>query len=217
MTTTIIQGVRSCPKQAIQVNTPGKQVAVFMDRDGVFNLVDKHVNTPEQLDAALMPKQVQAAARLSRETDFKLVLVTNQGGIDAGFMTEEQNLAIQQRLEQRIEEAGGNLDAILFCPNGKKFQVPEGHADGRKPDAGMFYFAAQHFGNEIDLADSYMVGDMRTDIKAGENADSRLTTILVQTGFAGKETTNKVEVTPDFVKADLAEAVDFILSREGAR
>ena len=81
----------------------------------------------------------------------------------------------------------------------------------RKPDAGMFYFAAQHFGAQVDLADSYMIGDMTTDIGAGKKAET--TTILVQTGFAGKD--GKVNAQPDFIKKDLAEAADIILAREG--
>ncbi|MBT9584897.1 HAD-IIIA family hydrolase [bacterium] len=204
-----IQAVRSASAQGIQTNTPGKQRAVFMDRDGVFNEVDKHVNTPEQLDAALIPASLAAVAKLSRETDYKLIIVTNQGGVDAGFMTPEQNNAIQERLAQRVEEAGGRLDALYFCPNGKKFQVPAGEADGRKPDAGMFYHAAKEFGESIDLADSYMIGDMSTDIGAGEKAGT--TTLLVKTGFAGKD--GKCPATPDFIHDDLASAVEFILAR----
>lgn len=182
-----------------------------MDRDGVFNAIDLHINTPEQLDEALIPSSLAAVARLSKQPDFKLVLVTNQGGVDAGMMTPEANQAIQERFVQRVEEAGGRMDAVLFCPNGKKFQVPAGEVDGRKPDAGMFYFAAQHFGAQVDLADSYMIGDMTTDIGAGKKAET--TTILVQTGFAGKD--GKVNAQPDFIKKDLAEAADFILAREG--
>ena len=204
-----IHSVRSASTQGVQINTPGKQRAVFMDRDGVLNEIDKHVNTPEQLDAALIPSSLAALARLSQQTDYKLILVTNQGGIDAGFMTEEQNNAIQERLAQRVEEAGGRLDGIYFCPNGKKFQLPEGEINARKPEAGMFYQAARDFGESVDLADSYMIGDMSTDIGAGDKAG--VTTILVKTGFAGKD--GKCPVQPDFVQDDLSSAVDFILAR----
>ena len=211
----LIQGVRSAPYPQQAQGTPGRQVAVFSDRDGVFNEVDKHVNTPQQLLDALIPESIQAAARLTRELDCKLVIVTNQGGIDAGFMSAEQNQAIQETLVGEIEKAGGRADAVLFCPNGKKFKVPEGESDGRKPDAGMFYFAANHFGPSVDFADSYMIGDMSTDIAAGEKADGRITTILVETGFAGKD--GKVPFKADEVKADFSSAVDFILAREQSR
>lgn len=205
---TQIVSVRSTPPGGYQVNTPGKQTCVFLDRDGVLNNVDEHVNTPEQWDAAMMPKQIQALARLTQQEGITAVVVTNQGGIDAGFMSPEQNEQILQRLAQRVEEAGGDLDAIYFCPNGNKFQVPEGEVNGRKPNGGMLFAAARNFGSQIDLQDSWMVGDMSTDIGAGEAAG--VETILVETGFAGKD--GKWKGTPDHVKPDFAAAVDYILA-----
>lgn len=206
---TTISSVRSTRPDGFTVNTPGKQPAVFMDRDGVLNSTDGFVNSPDDLDKALMPQALQAVAKLSQQTDFPIILVTNQAGIDLGKFTPEQNQAIQERLAQRIEEAGGRMDSIYFCPNGKKFVLPEGETDGRKPDAGMFFQAAKDYGPRIDLADSYMIGDMTTDIGAGEKAGA--TTILVQTGFAGKD--GKCDAKPDHVAADLAGAVDWILSQ----
>lgn len=209
----LIQSVRSTRPDGFAVNTPGKQVAVFTDRDGVWNEIDTFVNSPEQLRAALIPESVDAAVRFTKSGVGKLIVVTNQGGIDMGKMTEEQNLAIQQELLKAVQEKGGDIDAILFCPNARKFEVPQGEEDGRKPKAGMFYFAAQHFGNEIDLADSYMVGDMSTDIAAGENADARMTSILVETGFGGKD--GHVPFQADVTVKDMATAVDYILAHEG--
>ncbi|MBS2036928.1 HAD-IIIA family hydrolase [bacterium] len=206
---TTISSVRSTRPDGFAVNTPGKQPAVFMDRDGVLNSTDGFVNSPDDLDKALMPEALKAVARLSQQTDFPIILVTNQAGIDLGKFTPEQNQAIQERLAQRIEEAGGRIDSIYFCPNGKKFVLPEGETDGRKPDAGMFFQAAKDYGPRIDLADSYMIGDMTTDIGAGEKAGA--TTILVQTGFAGKD--GKCDAKPDHVAADLSGAVDWILSQ----
>ncbi|MFN8607608.1 MAG: HAD-IIIA family hydrolase [Vulcanimicrobiota bacterium] len=206
---TTISSVRSTRPDGFTVNTPGKQPAVFMDRDGVLNSTDGFVNSPEDLDKALLPDALKAVARLSQQTDFPIILVTNQAGIDLGKFTPEQNQAIQERLAQRIGEAGGRIDSIYFCPNGKKFQLPEGEIDGRKPDAGMFFQAAKDYGPRIDLADSYMIGDMTTDIGAGKKAGTQ--TILVQTGFAGKD--GKCDATPDHVAADLSGAVDWILSK----
>ncbi len=205
-----IVAVRSTPTGGYQINTPGKQVCVLTDRDGVLNKVDQHINTPEQLDAALDMKQIQALARLSQSPDIKkIVVVTNQGGIDAGFMTPEQNNAILERLSQRVEENGGRIDALLFCPNGSKVQIPQGEVNGRKPEGGMLIAAARMFGDEIDLADSFMIGDMSTDIGAGKSAG--VETILVETGFGGKD--GKCDAKPDHTVADFSAAVDYILSK----
>ena len=104
------------------------------------------------------------------------------------------------------------MDAVYFCPNGNKYQVPAGDISGRKPDGGMLVKAAQDFGTQIDLADAYMIGDMTTDIAAGKAAYPGITTILLETGFGGKD--GKVQVTPDTVQKDICAAVDWIIQRE---
>ena len=185
---------------------------MFLDRDGVVNtFFDGFINTPDRLDAKLIPSSIQAIARLTRESAARVILVTNQSGIDEHRLTEAQHQAIEERLVQRVEEAGGHLDAIYFSPNDKKkFHVPDGEADGRKPGAGMFYRAAQDFGDSIDLADSFMVGDMTTDLAAAKTASPSMTAILVRTGFGGRD--HKCDVQPDRTEDNLAAAVDFIIA-----
>ena len=212
MATPIIS-VSSASNSGYHVNTPGKQPAVFLDRDGVFNQTDGFIRTPDDLDAKLLPGAVNAIARLTQHSDAKVILVTNQGGISAGHMTEEQNHAIMERLAERVAEAGGRFDAIYYCPNAKKFSPPAGEVDARKPEAGMFFQAGHDFADKIDLADSYMIGDMTTDIAAGEAATPAMTSILLKTGFGG--TDGKVNVTPDRVEENLSTAVDFILTQIG--
>lgn len=205
---TQIVSVRSTPPGGYKVNTPGKQTCVFLDRDGVLNKTDGFANSPEQWDALVMPEQIKALARLTQQPGITAIVVTNQGGIDSGHMSEDTNRAILQRLADRVEEAGGDLDAIYFCPNGSKFKVPEGDVNGRKPEGGMLFQAAKDFGDQIDLADSWMVGDMTTDIGAGEAAG--VETVLVETGFAGSD--GKWKGTPDHKVADFSAAVDYILA-----
>lgn len=205
---TQIVSVRSTSPGGYNVKTPGKQTCVFLDRDGVLNKTDGFSNTPEQWDALMMPEQIKALARLTNEPGITAVVVTNQGGIASGKMTEETNNAILQRLAQRVEEAGGDLDAIYFCPNGNKEEAPAGQINGRKPEAGMLIQAAKDFGDQIDLADSWMVGDMTTDIGAGKAAG--VETVLVETGFAGKD--GKWKGIPDHTVADFSAAVDYILA-----
>lgn len=200
--------VRSSVREGVVTHTPGRQTCVFLDRDGVLNEIDKYVKTPEELDACLFPEALAAVARLSRESNVKLVLVSNQGSYNG------QKEATMQRLLQRIEEAGGRLDAIYICPNNKFYVPPEGEENARKPGPGMLLQAAHDFGPQVDLADSYFVGDMTTDIAAGESAEGDLTSVLVETGFGGKD--GRAVATPDHTAKDLTEAVDWIIAREHA-
>lgn len=209
---TIIRPVISVRADATRFNTPGRQAAVFFDRDGVINHTDGFINRVEDVDSHILPEAVEALAKLSRGFDGKIVMATNQGGIGYGKMTPEVGEAILARFNEKIEEAGGRVDAICYCPNRKDFDPPAGETNGRKPDAGLLIAGAALFGEAVDLADSYMIGDMTTDIAAGQAAQT--TTILVETGFAGKD--GKVDITADHTSKDLMAAVDWILARESA-
>jgi histidinol-phosphate phosphatase family protein len=214
MSTTPIVRVTTAPLQPLAIDTPGRQPCVFLDRDGVINSMDRFVDTPEDLDAALMPQAVEALARLRRETQAKIVVVTNQGGVGMGKMSDKTAQAILARLAQRVDEAGGHLDAIYYCPTSPRAPHPEEGVDARKPAPGMLIRAAEDFGTQIDLADSYMIGDMTTDIAAGENATPKVTSILVRTGSGGRD--GKEKTAPDHVADDLSAAVDWIVARERA-
>lgn len=208
---TPIQSVRSVPAGGIQVNTPGRQPCVFLDRDGVLNTTDALVNSVADLERQLMPDSLRALARL-HQAGIPTILVTNQGGVDRGRLTAEENEAILTLLADRIEEVGGQLDMIYYCPSIEGTPVPEGHVGGRKPEAGMLFQAARDFGSALDLADSYFVGDMTTDIAAGHAAG--VTTVLVQTGFGGADGAS--EIAPLLARPDLEAAVDWILQREAS-
>ncbi len=210
----MIRSVSSAPSAPPKINTPGHQPCVFLDRDGVLNTTDGFVNSPEDMDNQLIPESVEALARLAQRTSASIVLVTNQGGVGYGKMSAPQVESILERLSERIEAAGGRFDAIYYCPNRKDEQPPEGHITARKPSPGMFYQAASDFGDEIDLADSYMIGDMTTDIAAGEAATPLMTSILVETGFGGED--GKVDIQADQRFENLSEAVDWIIERESS-
>lgn len=212
---TAIRSVTTASREGLALATPGRQACVFLDRDGVLNTTDGFVNRPEDLDRQLMPEALRALARLTAESDVKVVLITNQGGVGSGKMSESVCRQILERLAQRVEEAGGRMDALYFCPNQHGVRLGPGEVDARKPEAGMFLQAAQDFGPAIDLSDSYMIGDMTTDIASGEAATPAMTTILVETGFAGKD--GKVDIQADHVSKDLTAAVEWILEEEGRR
>ena len=213
MSTTPIIEVRYASRDGIQFRTPGRQSAVLMDRDGVINSIDGFVNSPAQMKAALMPGSLDALARLDQETDLYTAVLTNQAGEDLGKMSHETNVAIQETMIDEVDAHGGHLDAVYYCPNGPDYKVPEGQESGRKEHGGMFYAVAHDLGDRVDLADSYYIGDMSTDMAAAKAAYPGIITILVQTGFAGKDG-KCPDVRPDVVCKDLGDAVDYIIARE---
>ncbi len=105
-----------------------------------------------------------------------------------------------QRLDKLLKDRGVKINAWYYCPHG-----PDDECSCRKPRPGMILKAAQDL--PIDLETSWMVGDKSSDIATGNAAG--LNTILVRTGYAGKEPGAK-NVRPDYVADDLLAAVDII-------
>lgn len=182
-----------------------KPIAVFFDRDGVINVSEKPdgsflpVNKPE--DLIIFENAKIGLSKLAQVSNLLLILVTNQGGIGAGFMTEEALKAINQKLTTEISASGGRIDKIYYCTtNDKKDPM-------RKPNPGMILEAEKDF--DIDLKKSYMIGDMTTDIACGENADSDVTSILVETGSGGKD--GKINIKSDVICKNFEDAAEYII------
>jgi len=180
--------------------------AVFFDRDGTVNVSNKPdgsylpVNTPE--DLVVFDQAKEGLAEITKQTDLLKILVTNQGGVGAGYMTVEQLKKIDEKLLSEMRSAGGDIDAIYFASSNDKTDPM------RKPNPGMLLQAAQEHG--IDLAGSYMVGDMTTDIAAGERADERVVSIGLETGSGCRD--RKVDIKPDVMVKDFKAAAEFIIA-----
>lgn len=178
--------------------------AVFLDRDGVISEQTAFVNRPE--DLVFVEGAAKAVARLNR-AHLPAVVITNQGGIAMGYLTEQDLAEIHEHMKRLFADSGAHVDAVYYCPHHPQAIVAAYLLDCscRKPGIGMFERARDELG--VDLRKSVLVGDATTDILAGIRAGCR--TILVETGFGGKD--GKVAATPDHVVADLGAAVDLIL------
>ncbi|MSU55795.1 MAG: HAD family hydrolase [Candidatus Taylorbacteria bacterium] len=178
--------------------------AVFLDRDGtLIRFVDLLHNVK---DLRLLPRTGEALAKL-RQLGYLLVLVTNQPVIARGMATEEMIADIHTVLQERLRPYGAELDALYVCPhhpnaNVERYRVK---CDCRKPEIGLILQAARD--HSIDLSKSFMIGDSTRDTLAGNRA--KLTTILVQTGEAGKDVW-QFPGKPDHVATDLPSAVRYI-------
>lgn len=167
--------------------------AVFLDRDGVLNEVlterVKFVNKPDQL--YLLAGAAEAVAELTKH-GYDIFVVTNQGGVGLGFLKEGELQQVHDRLEEILEEQGGKVKEIAYCPH-----KPKAGCACRKPNAGMLLTLAERYA--IDLKNSVMVGDHERDIEAGKKAGCK-------TVFIGNE-----ETAADGQAESLLEAVEIIL------
>ncbi len=180
------------------------QRAVFLDRDGT--LIEHYDYLTDESQVKLMPR-VAHALRLLRDHGFKLVVITNQSAVARGMITEKKLAVIHARLEALLTEQGAYLDAIYYCP----FH-PEGvvdkyrkESDMRKPAPGMLKLAAEAL--QLDLKQSWMVGDDDRDIKAGNAAGCR--TILLQ--HRGSALVQRGSGGEDFKALNLQEAANLII------
>ena len=162
-------------------NLKHKQKAVFLDRDGTIN---KYVGFLCSIDDFELIDGVSEAIRLINESGYLAIVVTNQPVIARGEVTVEELEEIHKKMETLLGSKGAYLDAIYYCPHhphkGYEGEIPKLKidCDCRKPKPGMLLKAAEDF--NIDLSQSWMIGDGENDIKAGRAAGCR--TALVGQG-----------------------------------
>lgn len=180
--------------------------AVFLDRDGTINVEKNHLIDPA--DFKFIPGAPEALKRL-QDAGFLLVLVTNQSGIGRGYFSFEQVDILHRHMDEQLKKYAVNLSGIYICPHhptagrGKYRQ----DCSCRKGQPGMLLQAAEEL--QIDLLQSYMVGDKEADIQAGQAAGCR--SILVQTGY-GKSYAESAQLAGVEIVADISSATDKILT-----
>lgn len=181
--------------------------AVFLDRDGVIIQEPPHyIYRPDQLK--FIPGSIEAI-KLLNENNFKTVIVTNQAGIAYGYYLERETVLFNQLMIEELKLYNADIDAIYYCPHHpnakvKKYRID---CDCRKPKPGMLKRAEKEL--NINLKQSFMIGDKKSDIDAGKEVGCK--TILILTGHGIEESKNK-SIECDFVVNDLNSAVMNIIS-----
>lgn len=149
-------------------NFKNKQKAVFLDRDGTIN---KYVGFLRNIDDFELIDGVAEAIKKINASGYLAIVVTNQPVIARGEVTVPQLQEIHNKMETLLGLEGAYLDAIYYCPHhphkGYDGEIPEMKidCDCRKPKPGMLLKAAEDF--NIDLSQSYIIGDGENDINAG--------------------------------------------------
>jgi D-glycero-D-manno-heptose 1,7-bisphosphate phosphatase len=176
---------------------------IILDRDGVINKdSDAYIKSPDEFIP--LPGSLEAIARL-KQAGYTIAVATNQSGIARGYYDETTLAAMHDKLAYLLDEKGGGVDYIAYCPHG-----PDDNCTCRKPLPGLLYEIRDHF--KTDLTDVPMIGDSLRDIQAARTVGGY--PILVKTG-KGETTLAKAseELTDVPVYSNLAAAVDALLNK----
>jgi histidinol-phosphate phosphatase family protein len=154
-----------------------RKPAVFFDKDGTLI-----VNEPYNVDPALIRLNegaLEAAARVAA-AGFELVIVSNQSGVARGMFPVAALADVERRVTELLAEGAVRLAGFYYCPHHPQGVVREFayECSCRKPRPGMLQRAAEEL--RLDLARSWMIGDILDDVEAGQRAGCR--TILLNNG-----------------------------------
>ncbi|WP_304432599.1 HAD-IIIA family hydrolase [Acutalibacter muris] len=156
-----------------------KQRAVFLDRDGTIN---KYVGFLRNIDDFELIDGVAERIRKINQSGYLAIVVTNQPVIARGEVTWAQLREIHDKMETLLGEKGAYVEDIFVCPHhpdrGFPGEVAEYKVDCdcRKPKPGMLLRAAERY--NIDLSESWMVGDSERDMEAGRRAGCHVKRVI---------------------------------------
>ncbi len=189
-----------------------KRPAVFIDRDGTINEQMGYINDISRF--IMLPGAAEAVRLLNRHQHLAIV-VSNQSGVARGYFPIDLVDQIHEQMVRAFEKKGAYIDGIFYCPH-----YPQGvmaayrmDCNCRKPKPGLIEKACTQF--DIDLAESYVVGDRYTDIQLARELN--LKSILILTGYGKgdlKYVFPRLSFKPDHVAEDLLHAVQWIVEKE---
>lgn len=176
--------------------------AVFLDRDGTLIEEKHYLRRPEEV--VVFPGAGAALRRL-QDAGFLLFIVSNQSGVGRGYFTLDDVAKVNAHLEELLGADGVRFEQIYIAP-----EHPDMPSRGRKPSPQFLFDAREGF--ELNLAQSFMIGDKLIDLECGWNAGVRKS-ILVRTGYGAELARSAPEkVSRALVVDTLGDAVNWILA-----
>ncbi len=174
---------------------------IILDRDGVINQdSDAFIKGPDEWIA--IPESLEAITRLNR-AGYRVVVATNQSGLARGLLQQADLDAIHHKMESALQQLGGRLDGIYYCPHG-----PNDNCNCRKPKPGLLLQLAREM--ELDLGQAVLVGDSLRDLQAAMTVGVKPVLVLT-----GKGATTAEQLPPDMdvtTYSNLATYVDQLLA-----
>ena len=159
-----------------------KNKAVFLDRDGVINEVVYHkemgiVDSPSSVDQFKLLPDVGKAINKLHSLGFKVIVISNQPGIAKDYYNMDVFDKIKEKMKNELKKDDAFLDDEYYCLHHPEAKIEKYHVicDCRKPKPGMINKAAKD--NDINISESWMIGDGINDILAGQKAGCK--TIII--------------------------------------
>lgn len=172
---------------------------LVLDRDGVINRDSPdYIKSPDEWQP--LPGSLEAIARAS-QAGYTIAVASNQSGVGRGLFDLETLSEINDRMIQSVEDAGGRIDLVVFCPH-----APDEGCACRKPKAGLLRRIETELG--VSLQDQWVIGDSSRDLEAARTVGAQ--PVLVRTGN-GVRTESELRTRNILVYDNLAKAVEALL------
>lgn len=169
--------------------------AIFLDRDGVINIEKDYLYKIEEFEFI---KGVFSSLKYLQNLDYKLFIITNQSGIGRGYYTKDDFEKLSFWMKEELKKENITISQIEYCPH-----TPKDECTCRKPKIGMIKNILKN--HDIDLNNSWLIGDKDSDIRCAINAKIK-NTIQVKSGHSFEEKDSKA----NFVCASIAHIKDII-------
>ncbi len=177
-----------------------KNKAVFIDRDGTINIDVPYLDNPEKFE--LYPGVGEGVKKL-KDNGFKIIVITNQSGIARGYFTEEVLFKIHEKMKIEFNKFDVKLNGIYYCPH-----HAEDNCNCRKPKTELFENAIKE--HDINVKQSYMIGDKMLDVFSGYRIGARTILLLnTQTKKEYLSTKNKYCCVPNYIAYNFLDAVEW--------
>jgi D-glycero-D-manno-heptose 1,7-bisphosphate phosphatase len=144
---------------------------IFLDRDGVIN---KEINYLHRIEDFKFINGVFEACKYLINLGYKIVIITNQSGISRGYYTKNDFQILTDWMIDQFWQNDIKIMDIFYCPH-----LSDSNCNCRKPKPGMLLEAK--FKHDIDMQNSWLIGDKENDIIAANNSGIT-NTILVKSG-----------------------------------
>lgn len=151
---------------------------IFLDRDGTINVEKSYLHKWEDFE---FEKNVIDGLKELKKMGYEFIVVTNQSGIARGYYSEDDLKALNNEMVKELKKHDIDILECYYCPHHpeKGLNQYKKNCDCRKPNPGMLLEGIKKY--NVDIENSFMIGDKKSDLEAGKKAG--LKSILILTGY----------------------------------